>query len=42
MAPFFPPLNPEHCVEKAMRAILTDQPMVCTPRAMYAVTFMKT
>ncbi|MCJ8744728.1 hypothetical protein PDJAM_G00121990 [Pangasius djambal] len=42
IAPFFPPLNPEHCVERAMRAILTDQPMVCTPRAMYAVTFMKT
>ncbi|KAM9440175.1 retinol dehydrogenase 10-B [Clarias gariepinus] len=41
-APFFPPLKAEHCVERAMRAILTDQPMVCTPRAMYAVTFMKT
>ncbi|KAI5093131.1 retinol dehydrogenase 10-B [Silurus meridionalis] len=42
IAPFFPPLDPEHCVERAMRAILTDQPMVCTPRAMYVVTFMKT
>ncbi|XP_030630133.1 retinol dehydrogenase 10-B isoform X1 [Chanos chanos] len=42
MAPFFPPLKPEYCVKEAMRAILTDQPMVCTPRAMYMVTFMKT
>ncbi|XP_028831234.1 retinol dehydrogenase 10-B isoform X2 [Denticeps clupeoides] len=42
MAPFFLPLKPEYCVAKAMRAILTDQPMVCTPRAMYMVTFMKT
>ncbi|XP_026866864.1 retinol dehydrogenase 10-B isoform X1 [Electrophorus electricus] len=42
MAPFFPPLKAEYCVERAMRAILTDQPMVCTPRTMYVVTFMKT
>ncbi|KAL7842903.1 hypothetical protein SRHO_G00245920 [Serrasalmus rhombeus] len=42
IAPFFPPLKPEYCVEQAMRAILTDQPMVCTPRAMYVVSFMKT
>ncbi|KAL2097404.1 hypothetical protein ACEWY4_006611 [Coilia grayii] len=42
MAPFFPPLKPEYCVTQAMRAILTDQEMVCTPRAMYVVTFMKT
>lgn len=42
MAPFFPPLKPEYCVKQAMRAILTDQPMICTPRVMYMVTFMKT
>lgn len=42
MAPFFPPLKPEYCVQQAMRAILTDQPMICTPRVMYMVTFMKT
>ncbi|XP_066513508.1 retinol dehydrogenase 10-B-like [Hoplias malabaricus] len=42
IAPFFPPLKPEYCVDQAMRAILTDQPMVCTPRAMYVVNFMKT
>ncbi|XP_051984475.1 retinol dehydrogenase 10-B-like [Xyrauchen texanus] len=42
MAKFFPPLKPEHCVKQAMRAILTDQPMICTPRAMYIVAFMKT
>ncbi|TRY99659.1 hypothetical protein DNTS_027985 [Danionella cerebrum] len=42
MAPFFPPLKPEYCVNQAMRAILTDQPMICTPRVMYMVTFMKT
>ncbi|XP_016422541.1 retinol dehydrogenase 10-B isoform X2 [Sinocyclocheilus rhinocerous] len=42
MAPLFPPLKPEYCVKQAMRAILTDQPMICTPRVMYMVTFMKT
>ncbi|XP_051989646.1 retinol dehydrogenase 10-B [Xyrauchen texanus] len=42
MAAFFPPLKPEYCVKQAMRAILTDQPMICTPRVMYMVTFMKT
>lgn len=42
MAPFFPPLKPENCVTQAMRAILTNQEMVCTPRVMYVVTFMKT
>lgn len=42
MAPFFPPLKPEYCVKQAMRAILTDQPMICTPRVMYMITFMKT
>lgn len=42
MAPFFPPLKPEYCVQQAMRAILTDQPMICTPRVMYMVTLMKT
>ncbi|XP_062843672.1 retinol dehydrogenase 10-B [Trichomycterus rosablanca] len=42
IAPLFPPLKAEYCVERAMRAILTDQPMVCMPRAMYVVTFMKT
>lgn len=39
--PFLPPLKPDYCVKQAMRAILTDQPMVCTPRLMYIVTFMK-
>ncbi|XP_067888148.1 retinol dehydrogenase 10-like [Heterodontus francisci] len=39
--PFLPPLKPEYCVKEAMRAILTDQPMICTPRLMYTVTFMK-
>ncbi|XP_068042766.1 retinol dehydrogenase 10 isoform X2 [Anomalospiza imberbis] len=39
--PFLPPLKPEYCVKQAMRAILTDQPMICTPRLMYMVTFMK-
>ncbi|XP_035285390.1 retinol dehydrogenase 10-B [Anguilla rostrata] len=42
MASFLPPLKPEYCVNQAMRAILTDQPMICTPRLMYMVTFMKT
>ncbi|XP_028925724.1 retinol dehydrogenase 10 [Ornithorhynchus anatinus] len=39
--PFLPPLKPDYCVQQAMRAILTDQPMICTPRLMYIVTFMK-
>uniref|UniRef100_A0A4W3GLU9 NADP-retinol dehydrogenase n=1 Tax=Callorhinchus milii TaxID=7868 RepID=A0A4W3GLU9_CALMI len=39
--PFLPPLKPEYCVKEAMRAILTDQPMICTPRVMYTVTLMK-
>jgi retinol dehydrogenase-10 len=39
--PFLPPLKPDYCVKQAMKAILTDQPMVCTPRLMYIVTFMK-
>lgn len=39
--PFLPPLKPDYCVKQAMRAILTDQPMICTPRLMYIVTFMK-
>lgn len=39
--PFLPPLKPDYCVKQAMRAILTDQPMICTPRLMYMVTFMK-
>ncbi|XP_076868427.1 retinol dehydrogenase 10-A [Brachyhypopomus gauderio] len=39
--PFMPPLKPEFCVKQAMRAILTDQPMVCTPRIVYMVNFMK-
>ncbi|XP_066533869.1 retinol dehydrogenase 10-A [Hoplias malabaricus] len=39
--PFFPPLKPEFCVKQAMKAILTDQPMVCTPRIVYIVNFMK-
>ncbi|XP_023866040.1 retinol dehydrogenase 10-B [Salvelinus sp. IW2-2015] len=42
IAPLFPPLKPEQCVQQAMRAILTDQPMICTPRIMYMVSFMKT
>nr|ACO09500.1 Dehydrogenase/reductase SDR family member 8 precursor [Osmerus mordax] len=42
LAPMFPPLKAEQCVKQAMRAILTDQPMICTPRTMYIVTFMKT
>ncbi|XP_066122419.1 retinol dehydrogenase 10 [Saccopteryx bilineata] len=39
--PFLPPLKPDYCVQQAMKAILTDQPMICTPRLMYIVTFMK-
>ncbi|XP_026879757.1 retinol dehydrogenase 10-A [Electrophorus electricus] len=39
--PFMPPLKPEFCVKQAMRAILTDQPMVCTPRIVYMVNLMK-
>nr|XP_061811669.1 retinol dehydrogenase 10-A-like isoform X4 [Nerophis lumbriciformis] len=39
--PFLPPLKPEFCVKQAMRAILTDQPMICTPRIVYMVNFMK-
>ncbi|KAG8570612.1 hypothetical protein GDO81_011351, partial [Engystomops pustulosus] len=39
--PFLPPLKPDYCVKQAMRAILTDQPMICTPRLMYIVTCMK-
>uniref|UniRef100_A0A8C6LX72 Retinol dehydrogenase 10a n=1 Tax=Nothobranchius furzeri TaxID=105023 RepID=A0A8C6LX72_NOTFU len=39
--PFLPPLNPEFCVKQAMTAILTDQPMICTPRIIYMVNFMK-
>ncbi|KAG7455115.1 hypothetical protein MATL_G00252990 [Megalops atlanticus] len=42
IAPLLPPLKPEYCVKQAVRAILTDQPMICTPRLMYMVTFMKT
>lgn len=42
MTSLLPPLKPEYCVKQAMRAILTDQPMICTPRLMYMVTFMKT
>eukprot|EP00069_Balaena_mysticetus_P017671 bmy_02176T0 len=33
--------SPDYCVKQAMKAILTDQPMICTPRLMYIVTFMK-
>ncbi|KAF7691739.1 retinol dehydrogenase 10-A [Silurus meridionalis] len=39
--PFLPPLKPEFCVKQAMRAILTDQPMICTPRIVYIVNLMK-
>ncbi|XP_062841894.1 retinol dehydrogenase 10-A [Trichomycterus rosablanca] len=39
--PFMPPLKPEFCVKQAMRAILTNQPMICTPRIVYMVNFMK-
>ncbi|XP_029447337.1 retinol dehydrogenase 10 isoform X2 [Rhinatrema bivittatum] len=39
--PFLPPLKPDYCVKQAIRAILTDQPMICTPRLMYMVTCMK-
>ncbi|OCT74812.1 hypothetical protein XELAEV_18033799mg [Xenopus laevis] len=39
--PFLPPLKPDYCVKQAMRAILTDQPMICTPRLMYIVLCMK-
>ncbi|XP_027031678.1 retinol dehydrogenase 10-A isoform X1 [Tachysurus vachellii] len=39
--PFLPPLKPEFCVKQAMKAILTDQPMICTPRIVYTVNFMK-
>ncbi|XP_029110975.1 retinol dehydrogenase 10-A [Scleropages formosus] len=39
--PFLPPLKPEFCVKQVMRAILTDQPMICTPRIVYMVNFMK-
>ncbi|TRY90399.1 hypothetical protein DNTS_021892 [Danionella cerebrum] len=39
--PFLPPLRPEFCVKQATRAILTDQPMICMPRIVYMVNFMK-
>ncbi|KAG7317670.1 hypothetical protein KOW79_018705 [Hemibagrus wyckioides] len=39
--PFVPPLKPEFCVKQAMKAILTNQPMICTPRIVYMVNFMK-
>ncbi|XP_045566883.1 retinol dehydrogenase 10-A [Salmo salar] len=39
--PFLPPLKPEFCVTQSMRAILTDQAMICTPRVVYMVNFMK-
>uniref|UniRef100_A0A8C7D942 NADP-retinol dehydrogenase n=1 Tax=Oncorhynchus kisutch TaxID=8019 RepID=A0A8C7D942_ONCKI len=39
--PFLPPLKPEFCVTQSMRAILTDQAMICTPRIVYMVNFMK-
>ncbi|XP_069477313.1 retinol dehydrogenase 10 [Ambystoma mexicanum] len=39
--PFLPPLKPDYCVKQAIRAILTDQPVICTPRLMYMVTCMK-
>ncbi|XP_017308487.1 retinol dehydrogenase 10-A [Ictalurus punctatus] len=39
--PFLPPLKPEFCVKQAMKAILTDQPMICTPRIVYMISFMK-
>ncbi|XP_043923163.1 retinol dehydrogenase 10 [Protopterus annectens] len=39
--PFLPPLKADYCVKQAMSAILTNQPMVCTPRLMYIVTLMK-
>lgn len=42
IGPMSPPSKAEHCVKQAMRAILTDQPMICTPRVMYIVTFLKT
>ncbi|XP_018613152.1 retinol dehydrogenase 10-A-like isoform X2 [Scleropages formosus] len=42
VSPLLPPLEPEYCVKQAMTAILTEQPMICTPRTMYIVTFFKT
>ncbi|XP_078449972.1 retinol dehydrogenase 10-A-like [Lampetra planeri] len=36
-----PPLRPERCVSEAVRAILTDQPLICIPRLMYLVVFLK-
>uniref|UniRef100_A0A8K9X0Q7 Uncharacterized protein n=1 Tax=Oncorhynchus mykiss TaxID=8022 RepID=A0A8K9X0Q7_ONCMY len=39
--PFLPPLKPEFCVTQSMRAILTDQAMICTPRIVYMVNIMK-
>ncbi|KAJ8012050.1 hypothetical protein DPEC_G00064660 [Dallia pectoralis] len=39
---FFPKLKAEQCVQQAMRAILTDQSMICTPRSMYMASFIKT
>ncbi|XP_061425368.1 retinol dehydrogenase 10-like [Lethenteron reissneri] len=36
-----PPLKPEFCVSQAMRAILTNQAMICIPRLMYLTVFMK-
>ncbi|XP_043859175.1 retinol dehydrogenase 10-like [Dromiciops gliroides] len=39
--PCLPPLKPDYCVKQAMNAILTEQPMICTPHLVYIVTFMK-
>ncbi|XP_010892349.2 retinol dehydrogenase 10-B [Esox lucius] len=41
-SPFFHQLKPEQCVQQVVRAILTDQSMICTPRSMYMASFMKT
>ncbi|XP_035237336.1 retinol dehydrogenase 10-A [Anguilla rostrata] len=32
---FLPALEPNYCIQQAMNAILTDQPLVCIPRMMY-------
>uniref|UniRef100_A0A8C4N677 NADP-retinol dehydrogenase n=1 Tax=Eptatretus burgeri TaxID=7764 RepID=A0A8C4N677_EPTBU len=35
------PLEPQYCVHEAMHAVLTNRSMICTPRLMYLVVFMK-
>ncbi|OCT62320.1 retinol dehydrogenase 10 [Xenopus laevis] len=41
LASLFAPLTAEHFVRKAINGILTDQTMMCMPRLLYLVAFLK-